>query len=150
MTAMGETVTLGVAFKQGLDEEMEANEDIVVIGTDMFLRGGHFAQARGLGEKYGPERVRNAPISECAIVAAGVGAAMNGMRPVIDLNFADFALSAMDEIVNQAAKIRYMWGRPVPLVVRVSCGTAAYAAQHNNSLESTFAHVPGLVVVQPS
>jgi pyruvate dehydrogenase E1 component beta subunit len=147
---MDDVVTLGVAFKQALDEEMERDEGVVVIGTDMFRRGGHFAQARGLGEKYGPKRIRNAPISESAIVAAGIGAAMNGLRPVVDLNFVDFALSAMDEIVNQLAKVRYMWGRPVPLVLRVSCGTAAYAVQHNNSMESTFAHVPGLVVVQPS
>ena len=84
------------------------------------------------------------------MVAAGVGAAMNGMRPVVDLNFMDFAFGAMDEIVNQAAKARYLWGKPVPLVIRASSGVALYAAQHNNSLEAWFMHTPGLVVVMPS
>ena len=84
------------------------------------------------------------------MVAAGVGAAMNGMRPVIDLNFIDFAFGAMDEIANQAAKARYLWGKPVPLVIRASSGVALYAAQHNNSLEAWFMHTPGLVVVMPS
>ena len=84
------------------------------------------------------------------MVAAGVGAAMNGMRPVVDLNFIDFAFGAMDEIVNQAAKARYLWGKPVPLVIRASSGVALYAAQHNNSLEAWFMHTPGLVVVMPS
>jgi pyruvate dehydrogenase E1 component beta subunit len=84
------------------------------------------------------------------MVAAGVGAAMNGMRPVVDLNFMDFAFGAMDELVNQAAKARYLWGKAVPLVVRASSGIALYAAQHNNSLEAWFMHTPGLVVVMPS
>ena len=84
------------------------------------------------------------------MVAAGVGAALNGMRPVVDLNFIDFAFGAMDEIANQAAKARYLWGRPVPVIIRASSGIALYAAQHNNSLESWFMHTPGLLVVMPS
>ena len=143
-------VTVGKAFQLGMHEEMERDERIFVLGTDLFIRGGHFAQVKGLGQEFGRERVRDAPISEAAMIAAGVGAALNGMRPVVDLNFVDFALGAMDEIVNQAAKIRYMWGRSVPLVVRASAGVALYAAQHNNSLESLFAHTPGLAVVMPS
>jgi pyruvate dehydrogenase E1 component beta subunit len=84
------------------------------------------------------------------MVAAGVGAALNGMRPMIDLNFIDFSFGAMDEICNQAAKARYLWSRPMPLVIRGSSGVAGYAAQHNNSLEAWFMHMPGLAVVMPS
>ena len=83
-------------------------------------------------------------------MAAGVGAAMNGLRPIVDLNFVDFAFGAMDEIVNQAAKIRYMWGTPVPLVIRATSGVALGGAQHNNSIEAWFAHMPGLLVALPS
>jgi pyruvate dehydrogenase E1 component beta subunit len=147
---MSETVTVGQAFQQGMREEMGRDETIFVIGTDLFIRGGHFAQVKGIGPEFGADRVIDAPISEAAMVAAGVGAAMNGMRPVVDLNFMDFAFGAMDELVNQAAKARYLWGKPVPLVVRASSGIALYAAQHNNSLEAWFMHTPGLVVVMPS
>ena len=147
---MSEQVTVGQAFQQGMREEMARDETIFVLGTDLFIRGGHFAQVKGIGPEFGPDRVIDSPISEAAMVAAGVGAAMNGMRPVIDLNFMDFAFGAMDEIVNQAAKARYLWGKPVPLVVRASSGVALYAAQHNNSLEAWFMHTPGLVVVMPS
>jgi pyruvate dehydrogenase E1 component beta subunit len=147
---MGEQVTVGHAFQQGVREEMQRDDTIFVLGTDLLERGGHFAQVKGIGAEFGPERVIDAPISEAAMVAAGVGAALNGMRPIIDLNFIDFAFGAMDEIANQAAKARYIWGRPVPLVIRASSGIALYAAQHNNSLEAWFAHMPGLVVVMPS
>jgi pyruvate dehydrogenase E1 component beta subunit len=147
---MSEQVTVGQAFQQGMREEMTRDDTIFVLGTDLFIRGGHFAQVKGLGPEFGRDRVIDAPISEAAMVAAGVGAAMNGMRPVVDLNFMDFAFGAMDEIVNQAAKARYLWGMPVPLVIRASSGVALYAAQHNNSLEAWFMHTPGLVVVMPS
>jgi pyruvate dehydrogenase E1 component beta subunit len=147
---MSEQVTVGQAFQQGMREEMTRDETIFVLGTDLFIRGGHFAQVKGIGPEFGRERVIDAPISEAAMVAAGVGAAMNGMRPVVDLNFMDFAFGAMDEIVNQAAKARYLWGKAVPLVIRASSGIALYAAQHNNSLEAWFMHTPGLVVVMPS
>ena len=147
---MSELVTVGQAFQQGMREEMSRDETIFVLGTDLFIRGGHFAQVKGIGPEFGQDRVIDAPISEAAMVAAGVGAAMNGMRPVVDLNFIDFSFGAMDEIANQAAKARYLWGKPVPLVIRASSGIALYAAQHNNSLESWFMHTPGLVVVMPS
>ena len=147
---MSELVTVGQAFQQGLREEMTRDETVFVLGTDLFIRGGHFAQVKGIGPEFGRDRVIDAPISEAAMVAAGVGAAMNGMRPLIDLNFIDFAFGAMDEIANQAAKARYLWGKPVPLVIRASSGIALYAAQHNNSLEAWFMHTPGLVVVMPS
>ncbi len=113
---MSGQLTVGQAFQQGLREEMARDETIFVLGTDLFIRGGHFAQVKGIGPEFGPERVIDAPISEAAMVAAGVGAALNGMRPLIDLNFIDFAFGAMDEIANQAAKARYLWGRPVPMV----------------------------------
>ena len=142
--------TLSRAYRDGLAEEMARDPDIVVLGTDLFERGGHWAQVTGLGSQFGPDRVRNTPISESALVAAGVGAALAGLRPVVDLNFLDFAFGAMDEIVNQAAKIRYWWSRPVPLVVRGSTGFSGGGAQHSNAIEAWFCHVPGLVVVMPS
>jgi pyruvate dehydrogenase E1 component beta subunit len=143
-------VTYSQAFQQGMHEEMLRDDRIFVLGTDLLDRGGHFGQVLGLGKEFGAERVRDMPISEAAMVAAGVGAALNGMRPVVDLNFIDFSFGAMDEIVNQAAKMRYMFGTPIPLVVRGTSGVALYAAQHNNSLESVFAHMPGLLVATPS
>ena len=147
---MSAMVTVGQAFQQGLREEMARDDKIFVLGTDLFERGGHFAQVKGIGPEFGHDRVIDAPISEAAMIAAGVGAAMNGMRPLIDLNFIDFSFGAMDEIANQAAKARYLWGKPVPLLIRASSGVALYAAQHNNSLEAWFMHMPGLVVVMPS
>ena len=150
MTAATPRTTLSRAYRDGLAEEMTRDPGIVVLGTDLYERGGHWAQVTGLGAQFGPDRIRNTPISEAAIVAAGVGAAMAGLRPVVDLNFLDFAFGAMDEIVNQAAKIRYWWGRPVPLVVRGSTGFSGGGAQHSNAIEAWFCHVPGLVVVLPS
>ena len=143
-------ITLSRAYRDGLAEEMARDPSILVMGTDLYERGGHWAQVTGLGPQFGRDRVRNTPISEAAMVAAGVGAAMNGLRPVVDLNFLDFAFGAMDEIVNQAAKVRYWWGRPVPLVIRGTTGFAGGGAQHNNSLEAWFCHVPGLLVAMPS
>lgn len=143
-------VTYSQAFQQGMREEMVRDDRIFVLGTDLLDRGGHFGQVLGLGKEFGAARVRDMPISEAAMVAAGVGAALNGMRPVVDLNFIDFSFGAMDEIVNQAAKMRYMFGTPLPLVIRGTSGVALYAAQHNNSLEALFAHMPGLLVALPS
>lgn len=147
---MSERVTLSQAYRHGLAEEMRTDPRIVVYGTDLFERGGHWGQVRGLGEEFGRERVRNCPISEAAMVASGVGAAMNGLKPVVDLNFIDFAFGAMDEIVNQAAKVRYLWSIPLPLVIRGTNGVAAAGAQHNNNFEAWFAHTPGLLVAAPS
>jgi pyruvate/2-oxoglutarate/acetoin dehydrogenase E1 component len=147
---MSSRTTLSRAYRDGLAEEMERDSSIVVLGTDLYERGGHWAQVTGLGAQFGRDRVRNAPISEAAMVAAGAGAAMNGLRPVVDLNFLDFAFGAMDEIVNQAAKARYWWKRPVPLVVRGTTGFAGGGAQHNNPVETWFSHVPGLLVAMPS
>jgi pyruvate dehydrogenase E1 component beta subunit len=142
--------TYSQAYRAGLSEEMAENDRIFVLGTDILYRGGHFAQVLGLGEKFGEERIRDVPISEAAMVAAGVGAAIGGMRPVVDLNFQDFAYGAMDELCNQAAKINYMFGIPVPLVVRATNGIAYGGAQHNNVIESWFAEMPGLNVAVPA
>ncbi|GAA2008598.1 alpha-ketoacid dehydrogenase subunit beta [Nakamurella flavida] len=142
--------TYSTAYQAGMREEMIRDATIFVLGTDLYDRGGHFSQVKGLGPEFGADRVRDTPISEAAMVAAGVGAAMNGTRPVVDLNFIDFSYGAMDELVNQAAKVRYMWNRPVPLVVRATAGVAQGGAQHNNSLQSWFMGTPGLAVVFPS
>lgn len=147
---MSKPLTYSVAFREGVQEEMARNDTIFVLGTDLYERGGHFAQIKGLGPQFGRNRVRDAPISEAAMVAAGVGAAMSGAHALVDLNFIDFAFGAMDEIVNQAAKVRYMWNRPVPIVIRGTSGVAQGGAQHNNSLEMMFASIPGLAIVTPS
>jgi len=147
---MTTTLTLSQAYRAGVAEEMARDDRIFIMGTDILIRGGHFAQVLGLGQEFGAERVRDTPISEAAMVAAGVGAALTGMRPIVDLNFLDFAFGAMDEICNQAAKIRYMFGMPVPLVIRATNGIALGGAQHNNSIEAWFAEMPGLYVAMPS
>lgn len=147
---MTRTLTYSQAFEAGVEEEMERNPDIFLIGTDLFERGGHWAQVKGIGPRFGHTRVLDAPISEAAMVAAGVGAALRGMHPIVDLNFVDFAFGAMDEIMNQAGKIPYMLQAPVPLLIRATSGVAHGGAQHNNSLESWFMHAPGLNVVTPA
>ena len=148
--AVTERLTYSQAYRAGLAEEMAGNDLIFVMGTDILLRGGHFAQVFGLGERFGADRIRDVPISEAAMVAAGVGAALGGMRPVVDLNFLDFAFGGMDELCNQAAKIHYMFGIPVPLVIRATNGVAFGGAQHNNVIESWFAEMPGLNVAVPA
>lgn len=135
-----------------LEDTMAMDERIIVLGEDVG-RGGIFAQYAGLAQKFGDKRIVDTPISEAAIMGAGVGMALAGMRPVIELRVTDFAMCAMDEIVNQAAKNRYMFGGQgkVPVVVRMPMGIwDASAAQHSQSLENWFVHLPGLVVVAPS
>jgi acetoin:2,6-dichlorophenolindophenol oxidoreductase subunit beta len=135
-----------------LEDSMRADNRIVVLGEDIG-RGGIFAQYAGLAQTFGCDRIIDTPISEAAIMGAGVGMALAGLRPVIELRVTDFALCAMDEIVNQAAKNRYMFGGQgtVPVVVRMPMGIwDASAAQHSQSLENWFVHLPGLVVVAPS
>lgn len=144
------TLTYGRAFREGLHEEMTQDDTIFVMGTDLSHRGGHFLHTVGFAEEFGLGRIRDTPISESAIVAAGLGAAINGLRPVVDLSFIDVGLGAMDEIVNQVAKTRYMLGVSVPLVIRASYGHARYGPQHNNNVEAWFAHTPGLLVAVPA
>ena len=140
------------AARAALAEEMRRDPTVWAVGEDLG-RGGVFSQYRGLVEEFGPERISDAPISEAAILGAAVGAAMMGTRPVVEMRFSDFALCAVDELVNQAAKARYMFGGQtrVPLVVREPMGMwRSSAAQHSQSLEAWYAHIPGLVVVCPS
>jgi pyruvate/2-oxoglutarate/acetoin dehydrogenase E1 component len=140
------------AGRLALAEEMRRDPNVWAVGEDLG-RGGVFGQYRGLVEEFGNARISDAPISEAAIMGVAVGAAMMGTRPVVEMRFADFALCAMDELVNQAAKARFMFGGQarVPLVVREPMGMwRSSAAQHSQSLETWYAHVPGLVVVCPS
>ena len=140
------------AAAAALADAMAADERVVVLGEDVG-RGGIFGQYRGLQQRFGPERVIDTPISEAAILGAGVGMALAGLRPVVEMRVVDFALCAMDELVNQAAKNRFMFGGQgrVPLLVRMPIGIwDASAAQHSQSLESWFAHLPGLVVLCPA
>jgi pyruvate dehydrogenase E1 component beta subunit len=131
---------------------MKADSNVVVVGEDVG-RGGIFQQYKGLQQEFGAARVVDTPISEATILGAGVGMALAGLKPVVEMRVVDFALCAMDEIVNQAAKARYMFGGQgrVPLVARLPIGLwSGSAAQHSQSLEAWFAHVPGLVVVTPA
>ncbi|MEZ5098925.1 MAG: dehydrogenase E1 component subunit alpha/beta [Thermoleophilia bacterium] len=141
------------AVREALDHELDADPTVFVMGEDVGKVGGLFRATEGLYEKYGAERVRDTPLTESGFVGAGVGAALAGMRPVVELQFSDFTQVTMDQIVNQAAKLRFMLGgtAPMPLVIRTAGGGGArLAAQHSQSLEAMFAHVPGLVVVMPS
>jgi pyruvate dehydrogenase E1 component beta subunit len=137
---------------EGLRAAMARDASVVVLGEDVG-RGGVFQQYRGLQAEFGAARVIDTPISEATIMGAAVGMALAGLRPVVELRVVDFALCAVDEIVNQAAKARYMFGGQgrVPLVARMPIGLwSGSAAQHSQSLEAWFAHIPGLVVVAPS
>jgi acetoin:2,6-dichlorophenolindophenol oxidoreductase subunit beta len=149
---MGVTMTVVEAARSALQNEMRQNPDIWVLGEDI-RHGGVFGQYKGLVDEFGPDRIVDTPIAEATMVGAAVGAALLGTRPVVETRFSDFALSAIDEIVNQAAKIRYMFGGQgrVPLVVRMPSGLRrGSAAQHSQSFEAWFAHVPGLVVTAPA
>ena len=145
-------MTYAQAAALAVQREMEADAAVVVLGEDVG-RGGIFGQYRGLQERFGSQRVIDTPISEATILGAGVGMALAGLRPVVEMRVVDFALCAMDELVNQAAKNRFMFGGQgrVPMVVRMPIGIwDSSAAQHSQSLESWFAHMPGLVVVCPA
>jgi pyruvate dehydrogenase E1 component beta subunit len=133
-------------------DAMAADGNVVVVGEDVG-RGGVFQQYRGLQQEFGAARVIDTPISEATIVGAGVGMALAGLKPMVEMRVVDFALCATDEVVNQAAKARYMFGGQgrVPMVIRMPIGLwSGSAAQHSQSLEAWFAHIPGLVVVTPS
>ena len=147
------TITYAAAIAEALAEEMERDDEVFLLGEDIGESGGVFGVTRGLLERFGAERVLDTPISEEAIVGAGVGASLLGGRPVVEIMFSDFAALAMDMIANQAAKTHYMTGGRLtaPLTIRLVTGTAgATAAQHSQSLEAWFAHIPGLKCVAPS
>ncbi len=140
------------ALRQGLIEEMDRDENVIVLGEDIAVLGGAYRVTDGLLDKYGETRVIDTPISENGIIGAAVGAAMVGMRPVAEIQFNDFLTCAMDQIVNQAAKIGFMMGGQVkvPMVIRAPMGATGRAAQHSQSLEAWFMHVPGIKVAMPS
>ena len=147
------TITYAEAIREAMSEKMRADDRVFLMGEDVGIYGGAFGVSVGMIEEFGADRVRDTPISEAAIVGAGTGAALVEMRPIVEIQFSDFLMIAMDQLANQAAKIRYMFGgsAQVPLVVRApgGSGTGA-AAQHSQSLEAMFCHVPGLKVVIPS
>ena len=141
------------AIKEAIRQVMLKDEDVYMLGEDIGLYGGSFGLTRGLFEEFGKDRIRNTPISEAALIGVAVGSAVTGMRPIAEIMFSDFTTVGMDQIINQAAKIRYQFGgkAKVPIVIRTAHGGGAgFAAQHSQSLEALFAHIPGLKVVMPS
>jgi len=146
-------ITYAEAIREAIGQAMEADESVFMLGEDIGVYGGAFGVSGDLYHRFGEERVRDTPISELGIVGAAVGAALVGMKPIVEIQFSDFTAQAMDQIVNQAAKIHFMLGGElsVPMVLRAPSGSGTgAAAQHSQSLESWFAHVPGLKVVLPS
>jgi len=146
-------MTYADAIRKALVEEMLRDERVILLGEDIALYGGAFRVTRGLVGEFGPERVINTPISENSFVGVAVGAALTGLRPVVEIMFMDFITLAMDQIVNHAAKLHYIYGGQVcvPLVVRAPAGAGrGYGASHSQSLEAWFVHTPGLKVVAPS
>ena len=141
------------AINKALGDAMEADSDVILLGEDIAAPGGPFGVTRGLMDRFGESRVRDTPISESAIVGASVGAALSGLKPVVEIMFMDFMTVAMDAVVNQAATAHFMFGsqRPVPMVIRTPHGGGLNAGpQHSQCLEAWFAHVPGLKVVCPA
>lgn len=146
-------VRFGQAINRALSDAMTADSSVVLFGEDVAAAGGPFGVTRGLLDRFGAERVRDTPISEAAIVGAAVGAAMSGLKPVVEIMFMDFVTLSMDALVNQAAKARFMFGGQyaLPMVVRLPHGGGINAGpQHSQCLEAWLAHVPGLKVVCPA
>jgi pyruvate/2-oxoglutarate/acetoin dehydrogenase E1 component len=146
-------ITYAQAIQEAMSEEMRKDDSIIFLGEDIGIYGGAFGVSRGMFEEFGPERVLDTPISELAITGAAAGAAMTGLRPIVEIMFSDFITLAMEPLVNQAAKTRFQFGGQgmVPMVLRApgGSGTGA-AAQHSQSIEAWLVHVPGLKVVIPS
>jgi 2-oxoisovalerate dehydrogenase E1 component beta subunit len=139
------------AIRQGLWEEMERDDSVFVMGEDVGVYGGAFKVTKGLLERFGQRRVIDTPLSESVIVGAGTGAALHGLRPVVEMQFADFMACGFDQITNFAAKCRYRWGAAVPLVIRAPSGGGIHGGPfHSQNPEMPYVHTPGLKVVQPS
>lgn len=146
-------ITYAEAVREAIGQAMETDENVFMLGEDIGIYGGAFGVSGDLYQRFGKERILDTPISELGIVGAAVGAALVGMKPIVEIQFSDFTAQAMDQIVNQAAKIHFMLGGElsVPMVLRAPSGSGTgAAAQHSQSLETWFAHVPGLKVVMPS
>jgi pyruvate/2-oxoglutarate/acetoin dehydrogenase E1 component len=145
--------TIRQAINEALSEEMERDERVFIMGEDVGVAGNIFKVTEGLLDRFGPDRVVDTPIAEAGIVGLAVGAAMTGMRPIVEIMFSDFTTLASDQIVNQAAKLRYMTGGQckIPMVIRTAMGSGRRAAaQHSQSMQAWFCHIPGLKVVMPS
>jgi len=146
-------ITYAEAIKEAMSEEMRRDDKIIFLGEDIGVYGGAFGVSRGMLDEFGEDRILDTPISEMAITGAAVGAAMTGLRPIVEIMFSDFMTLAMDQLVNQAAKTRFQFGGQamVPMVLRAPGGSGTGAAeQHSQSLEAWVCHVPGLKVVIPS
>lgn len=146
-------ITYREAVKQALREELQNDERVIMIGEDIAEFGGTFKVSLGLLEEFGARRIRNTPISETAILGAAVGAAATGLRPIAEIMYSDFFAVAMDQVVNQAAKMRFMFGGKIsmPLTIRTAMGgRRSAAAQHSQCLEAWFMHIPGLKIALPS
>ena len=146
-------ITYAQAIKEAMSEEMRRDPDVFFMGEDIGVYCGAFGVSAGMLEEFGPERIRDTPISENGFVGAAIGAAITGSRPIVELMFSDFMSVCFDHILNQAPKMRYMFGGKVkvPMVLRTaSGGGTGAAAQHSQSLETIYAHIPGLKVVIPS
>jgi acetoin:2,6-dichlorophenolindophenol oxidoreductase subunit beta len=153
MSAAEREITFAQAIREALAIALESDERVFLMGEDIGVYGGAFQVTGDLVDRFGEERVMDTPISELGAAGVAVGAALTGMRPILEFQFSDFSTLAMEQIVNQAAKLRYMLGgaASVPLVFRMPTGSGlGGAAQHSQSLEAWFAHVPGLKVVEPS
>jgi pyruvate dehydrogenase E1 component beta subunit len=153
MTTDSAQMTYRDACREGLREALAEDERVFLMGEDVGRYGGCFAVSKGLLEEFGPERVRDTPLSESAFVGAGIGAALGGMRPIVEIMTVNFSLLALDQIMNNAATLLHMSGGqcPVPLVIRMTTGAGRQlAAQHSHSLEGWYAHIPGLRIVAPA
>jgi pyruvate/2-oxoglutarate/acetoin dehydrogenase E1 component len=148
---MAASTTYLEAIRQGIWEEMERSEDVFILGEDVGVYGGAFKVTEGMFERFGEDRVIDTPISEAAIVGAAIGAALMGMRPIAEMQFADFISCAFDQITNFAAKCRYRWGAGVPIVIRGPSGGGIHGGPfHSQNPEMPYVHTPGLKVVAPS
>ncbi len=140
------------ALRLTLQEELQADENVILMGEDIGAYGGSYSVTKGLFDEFGPERVMDTPISESVVVGAGIGAAMGGLRPIVELMTINFSLLALDQIVNNAAKLSYMSAGQihVPMVIRMASGAGSQlSSQHSQSLEGWYAHIPGIKVVVP-
>ena len=155
MSALAKTVrmTYREAMRQAMRDALQRDPRVFLMGEDVGRYGGCFAVSKGLLEEFGPERIRDTPLSESAFVGAGIGAAMGGMRPIVEIMTVNFSLLALDQIVNNAAAILFMSGGQfnIPLVIRMTTGAGRQlAAQHSHSLEGWYAHIPGIKVLAPA
>jgi len=145
--------TYRAAVREAIRDALQRDRRVFLMGEDVGRYGGCFAVSKGLLDEFGPERIRDTPLSECAFVGAGIGAALGGMRPIVEIMTVNFSLLALDQILNNAATLLHMSGGqlPVPLVIRMTTGGGRQlAAQHSHSLEGWYAHIPGLKVLTPA